>query len=415
MHTLAQLLNGQLTGTIHLKLSEQLTELPAEILQLADTLEILDVSNNQLLDLPAFISQLPHLKIVFASNNLFTHLPPVLGQCDQLEMIGFKSNQIKTVAKEALPAKLRWLILTDNQLTSLPDELGHRHRLQKLALAGNQLTHLPETMAQLDKLELIRLSANQLTAFPAQLLRLPKLAWLAFAGNPFCHHSDTQGAIPYVKSDSFVLNQELGRGASGTIYHAHWHNNQYNLPEEVAVKVFKGEVTSDGYPHDELQACLQTGQHKNIVKSIAQVEEGNYRALVMELIPTDFFNLGLPPTFETCTRDTFPADFSLQVTKIENIVEQMFNVFNHFHSNKVCHGDLYAHNVLINKDAEMIFGDFGAASVYEYLNESQQKAIRTIEARAFSHFIDDLLSICVEEDKASASYRHLVNLARLSR
>ncbi|WP_210441695.1 leucine-rich repeat-containing protein kinase family protein [Vibrio crassostreae] len=409
MHTLEQLKSGQLKGIKRLKLSEGLTEFPLEILELSDSLEILDLSGNQLSELPQELTQLTNLRIIFASNNLFTHLPDVLGSLPKLEMIGFKTNQIKTVSEESLPAQLRWLILTDNAIEVLPNSLGERPRLQKLALAGNQLRALPESMEDLSNLELVRLSANQLTEFPEFLIKLPKLAWLAFAGNPFCKHPSSLDSVPAVSSQCYSLNQVLGQGASGVISHANWLNSDFDFPQEVAVKVFKGEVTSDGYPHDELEACLQAGHHSNLVKSIAQVDEQDYLALVMELIPSCHYNLGLPPTLDTCTRDTFPEGFELPIAQIDNIVTQMIDVFNHLHGNKVCHGDLYAHNTLVNEQGQMIFGDFGAATIYGYLTEEQQQGIRRIEARALKCFIEDLLTVCSTDDVDSELYKELEN------
>ncbi|WP_038173399.1 leucine-rich repeat-containing protein kinase family protein [Vibrio pacinii] len=414
MHTVKQLKNGQLKGIQRLQLSEQLTQLPQEILTLADTLEILDVSNNQLNDLPQWLADLPQLKILFASNNRFTHLPLVLGRCEKLEMVGFKSNQIVRVAEESLPKPLRWLILTDNQIVQLPESLGYRPRLQKLALAGNQIKALPTSFKHLHNLELVRLSANQLEIFPDVLLKLPKLAWMAFAGNPFCEQLAQQNSVPEVSSDAYSINHVLGQGASGVISHANWLNGDTPFPNEVAVKVFKGEVTSDGYPQDELQACLKAGQHNNLVKSIAQVNQPGYLALIMELIPDQYFNLGLPPTLATCTRDVFKPELTLSIVQIEHIVSQMLAVFSHLHDNKVCHGDLYAHNVLINHHAEMIFGDFGAASVYDYLPKCQQQGVRKVEARALGHFIQDLLSVCDPRDIDSETYHYVHNLMRIA-
>ncbi|KHT46749.1 leucine-rich repeat-containing protein kinase family protein [Vibrio sinaloensis] len=413
MHTVEQLKRGELRGIHRLKLSEQLTELPDEILSLADSLEILDVSNNLLTDLPDWLAELPKLTIVFASQNRFTHLPLVLGRCKQLEMVGFKSNKIARVSGDALPLQLRWLILTDNQIEQLPEALGHRPRLRKLALAGNMIKVLPTSFDQLENLELVRLSANQLTHFPDVLLTLPKLAWMAFAGNPFCERVVTTAAVPRVSPDSYRLNHVLGQGASGVISHADWLDRRYDFPDQVAVKVFKGEVTSDGYPQDELQACLQTGSHDNLVASIGLVDDAESLALVMKLIPDNYVNLGLPPTLETCTRDVFKPEFRLSVRQIEKIVDQMVDVFNHMHDNKVCHGDLYAHNVLINQECEMIFGDFGAASVYDYLTETQQRGVRKVEARALSHFIDDLLSVCQAKEQQTAAYQSLRKLTKL--
>lgn len=403
MHTISQLNAGELRGIKRLSLSENISEFPMAILSLADSLEILDLSDNKLSSLPADIAQLTKLKIIFASNNCFSELPEALGACPSLEMVGFKSNQIKHVPEGALPASLRWLILTDNHIECLPDSLGERPRLQKLALAGNRLTSLPSTMDQLENLELLRISANQLTACPTQVLNLPKLAWFAFAGNPFCQSKVQIDSVPSIASSSYTLNNILGQGASGVIYRATWNRlktdiSDNDFPEDIAVKVFKGEVTSDGYPQDELQACLKVGSYPNLVQSLAQVERPDTLSLIMALIPAHYKNLGLPPCLQSCTRDRFPAGFSLTTKQIKKMVKQMRAVFEHLHANQVCHGDLYAHNTLFDEDANIIFGDFGAASMYHMLTDEQQQKIKQIEFRALQYFIDDLYSVCSDLD-----------------
>jgi hypothetical protein len=399
LHTLSQLRSGELAGITRLILSEDLREFPLEILSLADSLEVLDLSNNQLSSLPIEINQLHKLKIIFASNNLFEVLPETIGQCTHLEMVGFKSNQIQHVPNNALPRKLRWLILTDNRIETLPDSLGERPELQKLALAGNRLTELPQTMVNLHQLELIRISANRLNEFPEQLLELPKLAWLAFAGNPFSRPANDASndfySVPEISSSSFTIETLLGQGASGIISAATWNTPQ--TEGKVAVKVFKGKVTSDGYPQDELQVCLKAGDHPNLIKPLAQVNESGYLALVMELIPSHYRNLGLPPSLKSCTRDTFPEGFSLSTVQVQKIITQMQTVFEHLHANHICHGDLYAHNTLFDQDANIIFGDFGAATMYHTLPTPQQEKIQSIEQRALDYFIEDLWSICSEE------------------
>ncbi len=413
MHTLAQLRSGDLHGIKQLKLAEHLTEFPMEILTLADSLEVLDLSNNALSSLPEEFIRLTKLKIFFASQNKFEQLPDILGSMPELEMVGFKSNHIKYVSESSLPARLRWLILTDNQISTLPDSLGQRPRLQKLALAGNRLTSLPATMVNAHNLELIRISANHLSKCPEQLLNLPKLAWFAFAGNEFSKVTEVNNcvktSVPEIASTAYTLEQVLGEGASGVIFKAHWKSPQTRFPDNIAVKIFKGEMTSDGYPADELQACLQVGHHANIVQSIALVKEEQQLALIMNLIPEHFKNLGLPPCFKSCTRDTFPQGFSLPIKTISHIVNQMTDVLNHLHKNKVCHGDLYAHNTLFDCQGNIIFGDFGAATSYQMLTSAQQEKIQKIEQRALMHFIDDLLSVCHKEDRHSKDFKKLMS------
>jgi len=46
LHTLSELKSGELSGIKRLSLAEHITSFPLEILSLADSLEILDLSNN---------------------------------------------------------------------------------------------------------------------------------------------------------------------------------------------------------------------------------------------------------------------------------------------------------------------------------------------------------------------------------
>lgn len=406
MQTLVQLQSGELKNSNRVKIAQGLTVFPTELYTLADSLEVLDLSDNQLTTLPDDFSRLHKLKIFFASNNLFEHLPEVLGLCPNLEMIGFKANQIATISEKALSKNIRWLILTDNKLTRLPESIGKLSNLKKLMLAGNQIQALPESMAQCVNLQLVRLAANQLTYLPDWLLYLPKLSWLAFSGNPLCELEKTvqinTPPLPKVSLEDFVLGELLGQGASGLIYKATMHDSA--MPEgtfnsEVAVKLFKGEVTSDGYPQDELSACITAGFHPNLVSIMAEVDGMNeqnasQKGLVMNLIPNHFFNLGQPPTLESCTRDHFDSKLSLSLKHLVQILLKVTDTLQHLHEKQLCHGDLYAHNILIDNEASVLLSDFGAASHFSHLAPHQQTALQAIEQRALGHLLEDLLTVC---------------------
>src|SRR5690606_24993521 len=138
------------------------------------------------------------------------------------------------------------LILTDNRITQLPEALGDCLALQKLMLAGNQLQALPASLARCERLELIRIAANQLTQLPAWLLELPSLAWLAYAGNPLCTEHE-QPAVRQIPWQELHVQQQLGEGASGIIQQARWQSPE-QPDKAVALKLYKGSVTSDGSP-----------------------------------------------------------------------------------------------------------------------------------------------------------------------
>ena len=124
MHSLEDLRAGRLAGARHLKLAAGLTEFPREIFTLVDTLEVLDLAGNALTQLPDDLPRLGRLRILFCSGSPFEALPEVLGACPRLEMIGFRGCGIRTVPEAALPAGLRWLILTENRIEALPAAIG---------------------------------------------------------------------------------------------------------------------------------------------------------------------------------------------------------------------------------------------------------------------------------------------------
>jgi len=390
MNTLKQLNSGQLIGTTRLKLACELKEFPKKIYTLADTLEVLDMTDNHLKTLPDDFGKLKHLKILFLSNNLFNEVPPVLSKCPNLSMIGFRNNQISTLAENALPLSTRWLILTDNALEKLPESIGDLTLLQKCMLSGNLLTALPQSMQKCHNLELLRISVNKLESLPSVLLSLPKLSWLAYGGNPFCaRHPNCDTALKVVTWENLTLKEVLGEGASGLISKAVYES------KEVAIKVFKGDITSDGLPEEEMNINISMGHHKHLVDVLARVTghpEGK-DVLMLELIPSSFVNLGHPPTFESCSRDVYPDDLRFTLTQTLKILKGIASAAEHMHARGIMHGDFYAHNIMIDSDANSILGDFGGASYFEPKDIHTHQALERLEVRAFGYLMEELLHL----------------------
>lgn len=441
MHTLEQLRSGALVGIQRLTLRCGLTEFPREIFTLADSLEILDLSGNALSSLPDDLPRLHKLRIIFCSDNQFTELPPVLGACAALRMVGFKANQIRHVPAAALPAGLRWLVLTDNAIEELPAALGERPQLQKLMLAGNRLRALPASMAQLRRLELLRIASNQLTVLPDWLLALPRLTWLAYAGNPFSEQrEDALVHTPSVaiRWQSLALREKLGEGASGIIYRADWHaapppvasaepshapapvatstatplaavgetaTRAPGAGQPVAVKLFKGAMTSDGSPLSEMAACLGAGAHPNLIPILGHVEDhpDHAHGLVMSLIAPEFRNLAGPPSLDSCTRDIYADDKRFTLQTALGIARGIASAAAQLHAHGILHGDLYGHNILHDDHGHTLLGDFGAASFYDPAG-AQADALQTLEVRAFGKLLEELLD---RSDRAPRQLRDL--------
>lgn len=395
MHTLDQLRAGQLHGITRLDLSASLEQFPEEIFSLADSLEVLNLSGNRLSNLPEDLHRLHRLQVLFCSNNDFEQVPESVGRCESLRMVGFKSNRIRELSAKALPPRLRWLILTDNLLETLPDELGDCTELQKLMLAGNRLRALPASLARLDKLELLRIAANQLTSLPDELLRLPCLAWLAYAGNPFASVAAAQPQAVAVSWFELQVGEVLGQGASGIIHRALWQRADGSA-EAVALKLFKGQMTSDGTPDSEMAACLTAGQHPNLIGAIGRVvshPDGD-QGLLLSLVDARLRTLAGPPSLESCSRDVYAAEWRASFGQALQVACGIASALRHLHAQGVTHGDLYGHNILLDDTGDVLLGDFGAASFLPAGASSQHGLLQRIEVRAFGILLEELLARC---------------------
>eukprot|EP00607_Mallomonas_marina_P006514 CAMPEP_0182430926 /NCGR_PEP_ID=MMETSP1167-20130531/44820_1 /TAXON_ID=2988 /ORGANISM="Mallomonas Sp, Strain CCMP3275" /LENGTH=298 /DNA_ID=CAMNT_0024616621 /DNA_START=327 /DNA_END=1220 /DNA_ORIENTATION=- len=282
-------------------------------------------------------------------------------------------------------------------------------------LSGNYLSELPIELSNCKELELVRLAANQLVSLPDWFLQLPRLTWLAISGNPLQelsekHLSLSQSQIPW---SDLKLGKTLGEGASGVVSQATWHQPPAAHQEEgekgedvsrdieVAVKVFKGSVTSDGVPADEMRIAASVGIHPNIQRVLGRVQDAPSSALVFSLIDKSYKSLGGPPSFDTITRDVFPSGKIFSLSFIMNVLCGIAAATTHLSQLHVMHADLYAHNILVDSQGSALLGDFGAACSYSPENENA-KLFQYLEVRAFGCLIEDLLQ-CVDNNALRGS------------
>ncbi len=100
---------------------------------------ILDLSNQGLEKLPAYVLNLSNLEELNISNNNITGALPA------------EIHNLK---------KLRVLNASDNSMTGVPAEVGQLQNLEVLNLSNNKLTGLPYELGNLKKLKLLNLSGN---------------------------------------------------------------------------------------------------------------------------------------------------------------------------------------------------------------------------------------------------------------
>ncbi|MEO1392285.1 MAG: leucine-rich repeat-containing protein kinase family protein [Cyanobacteria bacterium J06634_5] len=438
LETLTGLTASQLRGRSRITLCKGLSEFPKELFELAETLEILEASDNCFERLPDEFATLHRLKAVFFNNNAFRTFPTVLKACPNLSVISFKGNHMAEIEEGVLSTAVRWLVMTNNQLTHLPADIGKLTKLQKLMLTGNQLTHLPAEMAACQRLALLRIAANRLTELPEWLLSLPRLAWLAYSENPCAEAAQREvlnrlsaaEKLRLISPEALAWGEVLGEGASGVIYQGCWRAPEESQGRAVALKVFKGEMTSDGSPQAEMQACIAAGAHPNLVEVLGRLETDvdgpmphqpmadgadgvKAEGLVLSLIPPEYQNLGAPPSLDSCTRDTYAETASFSIPLILKMMQGIAGAIAHLHQRGLMHGDLYAHNILFNDVGESFLGDFGAASFYDAKAVESAHALERLEVRAFGCLLEDLLNRVALQQTAPLQPQKASVVARL--
>jgi serine/threonine protein kinase len=170
----------------------------------------------------------------------------------------------------------------------------------------------------------------------------------------------------------------------------------------VAVKLFKGSVTSDGFPAEEMAACLAAGEHDNLIGVIGVLSghPAGTSGLVIPWVDPGFRTLAGPPDLASCTRDIYPDGQHFSLPMVLNLAKGLAAVGAHLHGQGLMHGDFYAHNVLHHPEGGCYLGDFGAATFYpaQPFDPAQPEGgtnpFEALEVRAFGCLLGEVLERC---------------------
>ncbi|MBW4522532.1 MAG: GTP-binding protein [Scytolyngbya sp. HA4215-MV1] len=186
---------------------QDLIDLPAEISKLT-YLRKLDLSDNQLTTLPAEISHLISLSGLDLSHNQLTTLPAEIGTLINLSGLNLSHNQINTLPSAiGHLSNLSELDLSHNQLSNLPVAIGRLTNLTGLYLSANQLTALPPEIGNLTHLSLLYLRANRLRSLPPEIGSLARLSWLYLRANQLVVLPSEIGNLSYLSELDLRDNQ----------------------------------------------------------------------------------------------------------------------------------------------------------------------------------------------------------------
>lgn len=142
------------------------------------------------------ILKLQSLRILNLSENQISSLPKELGSLPNLQQLILSQNQLNKVPlskwvwlnQSAIRSSLRLLDISDNSLTELPEQIGNLSALVTLKVSQNELNYLPQTIGRLLNLKYLDLSKNKLIHMPGSMRNL-RLMEIDISENAF---SDTE-------------------------------------------------------------------------------------------------------------------------------------------------------------------------------------------------------------------------------
>lgn len=380
------------------------SHIPKEVFQFVDDIRILDITGGTVTELPSIFSSLVHLFAVFLGENNFTVFPEIFSHCPSLKIISFKNWLLQDIPEDSFPSCLEWLVLTNNSdVREIPESIGNLKKLKKLALAWTGISRLPESLQNCVELEFLRISACQFVEIPQWVYEFPHMAWFASDWNPASHKTDIMANVLSIPEHDIEILETLNESNISVV--SRWYMR--STDRQVVIKKFKSQITSDGYAVDDITASIAIGQHPNLISVLAIVDSWEINwctSLVSELIPQKYGKLWLPPSLESCTRDIYPHITWFSLHYILNILADIASACEHIHARWISHGDLYAHNILVDHDGHAILTDFWAATFYD---RELHPEYELYDVRAFGYLMEELLSFGDWEYESNSSMRML--------
>ncbi|CAI4231486.1 unnamed protein product [Auanema sp. JU1783] len=168
------------------------------VMPIPSMLQTLDISYNQVEQLPDWICDLQHLSTLKAHNNKISFLPKRIFCMPNLRVLAMQNNTLTNLPSEFEECPLDSLFLQHNRLRELPAMLfKFLKRLRHFNVTNNSLNILPPSSAHIDsnRIQTLRLSGNQFdeTIVPT-VVSMKRLKVLDLSNNRLRYFDDS--ALP---------------------------------------------------------------------------------------------------------------------------------------------------------------------------------------------------------------------------
>lgn len=136
-----------------------LSSLPDEMFDSEWQVQILDLSFNQLTELPTSIGTLAHLRELWVNNNQLISLPDTIKNLIHLIRLDISHNELTEFEPNT---NMNILNVSFNKLASLPNNIGNLQNLIILQAQNNEISELPTSLYDIKTLQVLNLTDNQL-------------------------------------------------------------------------------------------------------------------------------------------------------------------------------------------------------------------------------------------------------------
>lgn len=146
----------------------------------------------------------PSIRVLDASNNSIEELPAKVGLFKSLNRLLLNGNNLvsEKISWEGLSSlkSLTFLSLSQNNLTTLPPEVGSLASLCQLHIANNQLASLPEEVGLLNQLQILKAGNNRIKSVPSSIGNCRDLIEMDLSCNLLCELPENVGNLHNLKA-----------------------------------------------------------------------------------------------------------------------------------------------------------------------------------------------------------------------
>ncbi len=158
--------------------------LASNSLSLNGKVEALDLRNQHLSKLPDYVFDYVGLKILLLSNNNLSFLPENISRLKEITHLDLSNNKLQEIPnKIGEMTQLQHLSLQNNFITRLPSDIVFVKNLVTLNLSNNKIYTLPNNMGSLFYLSNLILDGNKLKSLPDDIGHMRSLKTLSIKNN----------------------------------------------------------------------------------------------------------------------------------------------------------------------------------------------------------------------------------------